>query len=69
MIGFINFCTMLVWALIKLFGSMILCCAVFLICMGFIEAIGRSIYAKQRDKCNVWAEIEAMERREYGDDD
>lgn len=66
MIGFINFLTMLVWACIKLLGSMVLCCIAFLVCMGFIGAIGELMLAKQRDRYNVWAEIEEMERQEYG---
>ena len=68
MIGFINFITMLIWALIKLFTSMTLCCIAFLICMTLIGAIGEIIHAKQRDSYNVWAEIEAMENEVYGDD-
>ena len=68
MIDFISFITMLIWALIKLFASMALCCIAFIICMTLIGAIGEIMHAKQRDRYNVWAEIEAMERREYGND-
>lgn len=68
LINFVNFLTMLIWALIKLFSSMILCFVVFAICWGMLVAIAELAHKSTKDRYSVWAEIEEMEKQEYGDD-
>lgn len=67
LINFVNFLTMLIWAVVKLFGSMILCCIVFCICWGLLISIADIVRKDANDRFNVWQEIEEMERSDYGD--
>ena len=67
-IGFFNFCITLVWALIKLIGSLIIAFIMAAICHGMAVAVGAMYYKIYNDRFNEWAEIEAMENGVYGDD-
>ncbi len=69
MIAFINFLITLVWAFIKLLGSLIIAFVLAAICHGMAVAIGAMYYKARQDKYSVWEEIAEMERREYGDND
>ncbi|MBR5306863.1 MAG: hypothetical protein IKU47_08065 [Oscillospiraceae bacterium] len=67
MMGFINFLIMLVWALFKLFLSMILCCVAFLFFMWLMRSM--PILVKRTWDSSMWAwdEIRIMENNEYGE--
>lgn len=69
MINFVNFLTMLIWALIKFIGSLIIAFVAAAICHGMAVAIGSMYFKSYNDRFNVWDEIEEMERREYGGND
>ena len=68
MIAFFKFLTMLVWSIIKLFGSMILCCAVFLFFMWLMSAMPILVMKAWDSGVWAWEEIRAMENSEYGVD-
>lgn len=68
MIAFLKFLTMLVWSIIKLFGSMILCCAVFLVFMWLMAAMPILVKKTWDSSLWAWEEIRIMENSEYGVD-
>ena len=67
MINFINFITLLVWAVIKLLTSLILAFIAAAICHGMAVAVGAMYFKSYKDRYSVWEEIAEMERKEYGD--
>ena len=64
-INFINFITRLVWSVISLFGSMILCCVCFAICWMLLLAIAEIVRKDANERFNVWQVIDEYEREEY----
>ena len=67
MIGFINFLIMLVWALFKLFCSMILCCVAFLLFMWLMAAMPILVKKSWDSSLWAWEEIRIMENSEWGE--
>ena len=67
MLAFIKFLIMLVWSVIKLFGSMVLCCIVFLFFMWLMAATPILVKRAWDSSQWAWEEIRLMENSEYGD--
>ena len=68
MLAFIKFLIMLVWSVIKLFGSMVLCCIVFLFFMWLMAAMPILVKRAWDSGQWAWEEIRLMENSEYGED-